>query len=73
MSLEHHPAHAGDGPKLDRFIDDRECKQLTNLSRVTRWRLMRRGEFPAKVRLSPNRTAWRLSSVLEWMSQREAA
>ena len=83
MSLEHSPARAGnsavghpkktEGLELDRFIDERECKEITNLSRVTRWRLMRRGQFPVKVQLSPNRTAWRLSAVLEWMSQREAA
>ena len=71
MSLEHSPARAGTG--VDRFIDERQCKEITSLSRVTRWRLMRRGEFPAKIRLSPNRTAWRLSNVLEWMAEREAA
>ncbi len=82
MSLEHSPARGGEytGGRSndrallpDRFINERECRELTNLSRVTRWRLMRGGEFPAKIRLSRNRTAWRLSNVLEWMSQREVA
>ena len=71
VSLEHSPARVGTG--VDRFVGECECKEITNLSRVTRWRLMRRGEFPAKIRLSPNRTAWRLSNVLEWMAEREAA
>ncbi len=57
----------------DRFIGEHECKRLTDLSRVTRWRLMRQNLFPAKTRISPNRTAWRLSDVVRWMSEREAA
>ncbi len=80
MSLEHSPACDGGAPGghpavdgQDRFIDERECQRLTNLSRVTRWRLIRRGDFPAKIRLSPNRTAWRLSDILDWMQQRVAA
>ena len=82
MSIEHSPARAGDAreghpeagtPPADRFINEHQCAELTNLSRVTRWRMMRRGEFPAKIRLSPNRTAWKLSSVLRWMSERKAA
>ena len=82
MSLEHSPARAGDAPighhkdgvpVVDRFIGEPQCRELTNLSRVTRWRLTQRGDFPAKVQLSPGRSAWRLSSVLRWMAEREAA
>ena len=31
------------------------------------------GLFPPKSQISPNRTAWRLSAILEWMNAREAA
>ena len=72
MSLEHSPARAGDVTP-DRIIGERECRKITDLSRTSRWRMMRRNEFPQKIRISPNRTGWRLSQVLEWMSQREAA
>ena len=58
---------------VDRIVGEVECRELTNLSRVTRWRLMRRAAFPKKIRLSPNRTGWRLSSILEWLEAREAA
>lgn len=58
---------------VDRLVGEAECKRLTDLSRVTRWRMMRRGEFPAKVVLSPGRRAWRLSAIVEWMAEREAA
>ena len=74
MSLEHSPARDGSTPQApDRIVGERECGELTNLSRTTRWRLMQRGNFPAKVSLSPNRSGWRLSSILDWLAQREAA
>ena len=72
MSLEHSPAHAGiEG--IDRIIGEPECRQITDLSRTTRWRLMQAGKFPKKFRISPNRTGWMLSAVLSWLAQRQAA
>ena len=82
MGLENSPTRAGDAPAgqpkddapvPDRIIDEHECKVITNLSRQTRWRAMRRGEFPAKIRLSPNRSGWWLSQVLNYLAEREAA
>ena len=61
----------GENAQIDQFIGEKECHQITNLSRVTRWRLIKQGLFPPKIRLSPNRTAWRLSAILEWMNARE--
>ena len=75
-------SHGGPGPQnsfigesalLDRFVSEKECHQITSLSRITRWRLIKQGLFPPKIRLSPNRTAWRLSAILAWMDAREAA
>ena len=71
-----HPTSNGakESPQTpDRIINEPECEETTNLSRSTRWRLMRKGHFPKKVRLSTNRTGWRLSEVLEWLAEREAA
>ena len=87
MTIEHAPVRAKDTPAgrpkaerakqapptVDRIVGENECRQLTNLSRTTRWRLMRRGEFPRKIRASANRTGWRLSSILIWLDEREAA
>lgn len=39
-------------------------------SRVHLYRLMRQGQFPLPVQLSPNRVAWRLHSILEWCANR---
>ncbi len=87
MSLDYSPARAGDPPagcpkgeggkqalpEVDRIVGESECFQITNLSRTTRWRLMKQGLFPAKVALSPNRCGWRLSGVLQWVQDRESA
>ena len=72
MSIEHSPARAGDSV-TDRIIGEPECEHITDASRTTRWRMMQRGEFPQKVRISPNRTGWLLSEVMEWLAQRKAA
>jgi hypothetical protein len=39
-------------------------------SRVHMYRLMRRGQFPAQVQITPNRVGWRLTSVSEWVGNR---
>ena len=63
----------GEGAQIDRFIGEKECHQITDLSRITRWRLIKQGLFPPKSQISPNRTAWRLSAIQKWMNAREAA
>jgi predicted DNA-binding transcriptional regulator AlpA len=37
------------------------------------YRLMKAGQFPASVRLSANRIAWRLSELQDWMDSRPRA
>ena len=58
------------GPSVDRFIGEAEIKKITSLSRSTRWRLERSGDFPKKRRISPNRIAWLESEVLAWIAAR---
>lgn len=57
----------------DGFLDENDVKKITKLSRTTRWRLERRGEFPKRRQLSPNRVGWRRSEILEWVDERDAA
>lgn len=57
---------------IDRFVREREVRHLTGLSRATRWRLARRGEFPKAYRLSQNIVAWRLSEITTWMQAKSA-
>jgi prophage regulatory protein len=39
----------------------------TGLSRMTIYRLERRGQFPSRVQLSPNSIGWRKDEVDHWM------
>lgn len=50
-----------------------EVCRITQLSRVTIWRLERKGDFPARLRLSSNAIGWRESDILEWIESRPNA
>ena len=39
-------------------------------SRVHLMRMMRRDQFPQQIQLSPNRVAWRVIDIVEWVSNR---
>ncbi|HXS50114.1 MAG TPA: AlpA family transcriptional regulator [Sphingomicrobium sp.] len=54
------------------FINIKDVVQLTSLSKPVLYRMMRRGEFPRQVSLSPRRVAWVLSEVDEWQRVRTA-
>ena len=56
---------------MERFVRESECRQVTGLSRTTRWRLERQSRFPARIQLSANAVAWRESEILAWMSARQ--
>lgn len=52
------------------ILGERQVCQMTNLSRTTRWRMERQGEFPKRVRLSPGRVGWREQEVVAWIDSR---
>lgn len=45
----------------------------TSLSRVTLWRMVRRNQFPAPVKISDNRIAWSEEAVNAWINARLTA
>lgn len=57
----------------DRAIRMPELLTIIPLSRTTICRMVKRGEFPAPIKLSPGGAAvcWRLSSVMMWLTERE--
>ena len=65
--------HDAESFEPDRIIGEPECHRLSDLSRVTRWRLEKAGQFPRRRRISPNRIGWLLSEIQAWQRQREAA
>jgi len=56
----------------DSFVREPECRQITGLSRVTRWRLEREGKFPRRRRLSSGAIGWLRSEIAHWVVTRTA-
>jgi len=56
---------------MDRIVRERECRELTVLSRLTRTRMIKRGEFPPKRRISPKFSGWLESDLEKWLTNLE--
>lgn len=58
-------------PTGDRYVVAPELSAIVRLHPSSIYRLMKRDpKFPRPVRLSPNRVAWRLSEVEEYLASR---
>lgn len=58
---------------VDPIYSPKVTKAYLSLSLPTIWRLRRRGQFPAPLRLSVGRIGWPKSALDEWRREREAA
>lgn len=59
---------------MDRFLREPEVQNITGLSRTTRWRLTREGQFPKAYKIGGgNAVAWRESEIQDWMEEIVAA
>ena len=47
-----------------------EVALMTNLSRVTIWRLENEGKFPQRIRISTKRIGWLEDEVTKWIEKR---
>ena len=47
-----------------------EVIRITGLSRVTLWRLERKGKFPSRLRLSENAIGWHEDEIIDWLASR---
>jgi len=47
-----------------------KVKEETGLSKSTRWRLMKAGQFPQKVQLSSRAVGWRAEEIVQWCKDR---
>lgn len=54
-------------PRQDGVIGLSEVEQLTNLSRVTIWRMEKDGKFPKRLQLAPHRVGWLYGEVMAWL------
>ena len=57
----------------DRLIDAKELHRLIPVSAMTIWRWERDQRFPARIKIGPNRVAWRLSEVLLFIEEKADA
>lgn len=56
---------------FERLISADEVDLQHPVSRTTRWRMIKAGQFPSPVRISRGRVAWRESEVVRWLAERE--
>lgn len=59
--------------RRDRFLRLAEVESVTGLKKSTIYLLMKRGEFPKCVQLTPRCVAWPESRVLQFVQDRIAA
>lgn len=48
-------------------------QDIIGLSKPTIYRMMKRGEFPAQIKMGPKASGWLMSEVQDWVSSRQAA
>lgn len=54
----------------NQFIREPECLKVTGLSRTTRWRLEKTGEFPKRRKISESTVGWLSSDLKAWINNR---
>lgn len=55
---------------IPKLITAKELYTRIPYSSVHIWRLERKGEFPRRVHLGPNRIAWVETEIMEWLESR---
>jgi prophage regulatory protein len=61
------------GKPLDPLLREAEVEIITGLSKTTRWRKVKAGEFPAPVKISARCRGWRKSDIALWLQSLSAA
>jgi len=54
----------------EKLLPQRSVTQVTSCSRTTIYRGVRAGTFPAPIRITERRVAWRESDVQAWIQSR---
>ena len=54
----------------DRFIREDEAREISGLSRTTRWRRSRDNKFPQRYKISDGIKAYKESEIIEWLESR---
>jgi prophage regulatory protein len=71
--MQNSTSHVG-GLPLDGYIRQGQLiPGILPFSSPTLWRMVKSGNFPRPVKLSPRVTAWRVEDVRAWMMARDGA
>jgi prophage regulatory protein len=54
----------------ERLLTIAQVCDRVSFSRMSVYRLMRRGQFPSCIRISPHRVAWRETEISAWIADR---
>jgi|APSaa5957512622_1039677.scaffolds.fasta_scaffold266286_2 prophage regulatory protein len=60
--------------KENRILSLLDVQAMIPFSRSSLWRLEKQGDFPKRVKLTPNgrRVGWKESEIQQWIESREA-
>ncbi len=58
---------------LDRYIRIKELAMMLGISKQTIYRLVAQNKFPNQIKLTERTAVWRLSTIEQWISDRETA
>lgn len=50
-----------------------QVEELTGVPRSTLYKWIKKGAFPAQLRLGPRSVGWNVQTVNEWIEQRQSA
>lgn len=56
----------------DRILREDAVARLTGLSRWTRWRMIKDGEFPASIKVGARAHGWFEHEISTWLKERAA-
>ena len=54
------------------ILREKQVTEITKLSRMTIWRMEKRGDFPARFRISKNAVGWLQSEIDAWLEEKAA-
>lgn len=60
-------------PEIDRLYRIRAVQEITGLGRSCIYQMIKDGEFPPPVELTPRSRAWRHSDLARWTASRPVA
>lgn len=58
---------------FDRYIRIKELAMMLGISKQTIYRLIQQEKFPKQIKLTERTAVWRLSTIKQWISDREPA